>query len=148
MFHKVTHLLRIKWSLQRNADGVAEVCNAEDYQSTDLPLGEGPQRQHCHNIWRHTKDTKYQMCFLGYMTAWLTATSSLTLALSLSLITGCTLPSGRPSSTRRMSSKWRDHVFHEPDLLDRLPSHDCALRTIHVGVKWANLIFEPVVSIR
>lgn len=46
----VGYLLWVEWSLQRDADGIAEVSNAEDYEGADLAPGEASDRYHGHTL--------------------------------------------------------------------------------------------------
>lgn len=46
----VGYLLWVEWSLQRDADGIAEVSDAEDYEGADLASGEASDRYHGHAL--------------------------------------------------------------------------------------------------
>lgn len=46
----VGYLLWVEWSLQRDADGITEVSDAEDDEGADLAPGEASDRYHCHTL--------------------------------------------------------------------------------------------------
>lgn len=46
----VGYLLWVEWSLQRDADGIAEVSDAEDYEGADLAPGEASDWYHGHTL--------------------------------------------------------------------------------------------------
>lgn len=48
------YLLGVEWSLQRDTDGVAEVCYTEDNQSADLAPGEVLEGYHINPLYLYS----------------------------------------------------------------------------------------------